>query len=371
MPRKSAKELAKSAKAGMNTPSATAAVSEELAENTAQAQSEGFREANMEHMERQLDYAFQRDSGTNAVAANKSKLRLADDMGIDFLDARKLQRNPKNSYSLDDESIKSLADMIYTSSYTAPIAVQEIVEQDPETGARRVVYQIVDGERRWLAHCWLGQKISEEQGEEAGERWYMIPARVFRNGELADEDAEFIMHSANVGQRELSDRERSEGIAAVSSRLLKLRDINESAGKETVNEVVGKMFGISKRTAAMERNIGLNLSEEGKQLLDSGKLGKVSADAIAGLKPEDQAELLDAITSGKIKGTENIKQAVKNKKRGTTGTKTEKQAADHAKAAVKALKKALDAEGIVDLSTVAEIRALASQLREKAIEETS
>ena len=292
-------------------------------------------------------------------------------MGIDFLDARKLQRNPKNSYSLDDESIKSLADMIYTSSYTAPIAVQEIVEQDPETGARRVVYQIVDGERRWLAHCWLGQKISEEQGEEAGERWYMIPARVFRNGELADEDAEFIMHSANVGQRELSDRERSEGIAAVSSRLLKLRDINESAGKETVNEVVGKMFGISKRTAAVERNIGLNLSEEGKQLLDSGKLGKVSADAIAGLKPEDQAELLDAITSGKIKGTENIKQAVKNKKRGTTGTKTEKQAADHAKAAVKALKKALDAEGIVDLSTVAEIRALASQLREKAIEETS
>ena len=203
MPRKSAKELAKSAKAGMNTPSATAAVSEELAENTAQAQGEGFREANMEHMERQLDYAFQRDSGTNAVAANKSKLRLADDMGIDFLDARKLQRNPKNSYSLDDESIKSLADMIYTSSYTAPIAVQEIVEQDPETGARRVVYQIVDGERRWLAHCWLGQKISEEQGEEAGERWYMIPARVFRNGELADEDAEFIMHSANVGQREL------------------------------------------------------------------------------------------------------------------------------------------------------------------------
>ena len=137
------------------------------------------------------------------------------------------------------------------------------------------------------------------------------------------------------------------------------------------SKAVVKMFGISKRTAAMERNIGLNLSEEGKQLLDSGKLGKVSADAIAGLKPEDQAELLDAITSGKIKGTENIKQAVKNKKRGTTGTKTEKQAADHAKAAVKALKKALDAEGIVDLSTVAEIRALASQLREKAIEETS
>ena len=215
MPRKSAKDLAKAAKAGMNASAGAAAEKREPA-----PKAEGLRASGMEHMDRQLDYAFQRDSGTNAVAANKSKLKLVDDMGIDFLDARKLQRNPKNSYSLDDESIKSLADMIYTSSYTAPIAVRELVEEDEETGAKQLKYQIVDGERRWMAHCWLGKKISEERGAEEGEKWYMIPARVFRNGELADEDAEFIMHSANVGQRELSDRERSEGIAALATVLL-------------------------------------------------------------------------------------------------------------------------------------------------------
>ena len=125
MPRKSAKDLAKAAKAGMNASAGAAAEKREPA-----PKAEGLRASGMEHMDRQLDYAFQRDSGTNAVAANKSKLKLVDDMGIDFLDARKLERNPKNTYSIDDASIESLADMIYTSSYTAPIAVRELVEED-------------------------------------------------------------------------------------------------------------------------------------------------------------------------------------------------------------------------------------------------
>ncbi|MGN0072681.1 MAG: ParB/RepB/Spo0J family partition protein [Coriobacteriales bacterium] len=348
----------------MNTATASAA------EHRAEPKTESLRESGMQHMDRQLDYAYQRDSGTNAVAANKSKLKLVDDMGIDFLDARKLVRNPKNTYSIDDASIESLADMIYTSSYTAPIAVREIVEEDEETGTKELKYQIVDGERRWMAHCWLGKKISEEKGAEEGEKWYMIPARVFRNGQLADEDADFIMHSANVGQRELTDRERSEGIAAVSEKLLKLRDLGEGVGKETVNEVVGKMFGISTRTAAMERNIGLNLSDEGKDLLDAGKIGKVSADAIASLKGEDQAELIAAVNAGTIKNTEDIKQAVKRKKSGASIAKSEKLASDHARSALKALKKALAADGIVELGTIMEIRSLANQLREKAIEET-
>ena len=365
MPRKSAKDLAKAAKAGMNASAGAAAEKREPA-----PKAEGLRASGMEHMDRQLDYAFQRDSGTNAVAANKSKLKLVDDMGIDFLDARKLERNPKNTYSIDDASIESLADMIYTSSYTAPIAVRELVEEDEETGAKQLKYQIVDGERRWMAHCWLGKKISEERGAEEGEKWYMIPARVFRNGELDDDDADFIMHSANVGQRELTGRERSEGIAAVSEKLLKLRDLGEGVGKETVNEVVGKMFGISTRTAAMERNIGLNLSEEGKDLLDAGKIGKVSADAIAGLKGEDQAELIAEVNAGTLKSTEDIKAAVKRKKGGGRSAANQKQASDHARSALKSLKKALDADGIVDLSTIQEIRSMANKLRERAIEET-
>lgn len=363
MPRKSAKDLAKAARAGMG-----AAIPEP--EKKEEVKPTSLRESGMAQMDRQLDYVFQRDSGTNAVAANKSKLKLVDAMGIDFLDARKLIRNPKNTYSIDNDSIESLADMIYTSSYTAPIAVREIIEEDAETGAKELKYQIVDGERRWMAHCWLGKKITEEKGAEEGEKWYMIPARVFKNGELADDDADFIMHSANVGQRELTGRERSEGIAAVSEKLLKLRDLGDGVGKETVNEVVGKMFGISTRTAAMERNIGLNLSEEGKDLFDEGKIGKVGADAIASLDQEGQAEVIAAVSSGEIKGTDSIKQAVKRRKNGVRISKGEKLAADHAQVALKSLKKALEAEGIVELGTLAEIKELANTLREKTINET-
>lgn len=363
MPRKNAKDLVKAAKAGMN---AVGSVSEE----TEAPKTESLRETGMQHMDRQLDYAYQRDSGTNAVAANKNKLKLVDDMGIDFLDARKLIRNPKNTYSIDDASIESLADMIYTSSYTAPIAVREVVVTNEETGEKELKYQIVDGERRWMAHCWLGKKITEEKGVEEGEKWFMIPARVFRNGELADDDADFIMHSANVGQRELTDRERSEGIAAVSEKLLKLRDLGDGAGKETVNEVVGKMFGISTRTAAMERNIGLNLTDEGKDLLDAGKIGKVGADAIASLDDEAQAEVIAAVNAGDIKGTESVKQAVKRKKRGMGVSKGEKMASSHARTALKELRKALDADGLVELSTIADIQFLAKELRERTIEET-
>ena len=225
-------------------------------------------------------------AGDLVVQKNQRKALIAK-AGFDYIDVRDLTPNKENSYSIDEASIESLASLILESKNTTPLIVRDV------EGGR----QIVDGERRYRAHLLLGERY--------GEHWYMAPARVFPIGTLSDEDATFMLHAENVGQRNMTPSERAQGVAIVTDRILARRknDPNFAKGKKT-KEIIAEQFGVSERTAVIEANIGRNLGEAGRRVYDAGQVTKQAAEAISRLPEEEQEDLVQKIESGEIAKSE-------------------------------------------------------------------
>ena len=287
-------------------------------------------------------------SAGELIVSEKARKQLLSKAGFDYLDVRELTPNPKNTYDVDEGSVESLASLIFESKNTTPLIVREVpVSKDYPHG-----YEIVDCERRYRAHMLLGQKH--------GEHWYMAPVRVFHLGELSDEDAEFMLHAENVGQRDMKPSERARGVAMVIDRVVKQREADpESMRGRKTKDIIAEQFGVSARTAVMESNIGHNLSQAGMDAYDAGEITKTAADAVSKLPQKEQEELIAQVKSGQLPKSE-VEHVAKGKK--PTSTRIPKTADEDLRDARRALKRALVKNSVPDRVLIAELRNLLDKL---------
>lgn len=243
----------------------------------------------------------------------------------DNIDARNVKKSPMQAYSVDEESVKALAEMIRTSGNTTPIIVRETSTPGE--------YELIDGERRTKAHLLLGRTV--------GEQWFMIPARVFRVGDLSDEDAEYMLHAENIGQRAMTPSERANGIRVITKRLIEeRRKTGDKRPEGSLKEELARQLGISPRSAQADITISQGLSDAAMELYDEGGLTKVGAEAVARLDVQRQQEVVDKVRSGELdKG--DIKEFVKTRK-APSKSPVKKDLDTLVKDAIRSLKKARD-----------------------------
>lgn len=288
--------------------------------------------------------------GAAVLAARKRALLLSS--RYDFLDTRELKFNELNIYrdSITEGNTEALADAIHASGETTPIIVREVPDG----------YEVVDGERRVRAHRILAERY--------GEFYYMIPARVFPLGTLSDDDALFMLHSANIFQRNnaMTPSEIARGFAAVADRIVESRkDRPEYKGRAT-RQILAAQLGVSERAAGMQSNIGHNLGDEGSRLYDERKITMQAADALAQLDVEQQDAIASKVADGSLDKADVIEAVAKLKGTTTTRTRTPKTRNQHVKTAVNALKRAVrsDDREIVSGRFLDELRALVKELEE-------
>ena len=101
--------------------------------------------------------------------------------------------------------MNNLAGLIWNSKEVEPLILRET-----EDGI-----QIIDGERRWRACKLLAEKY--------GDAWRMVPGRCHKLGAVSDEQANFIMHSSNIGQRNIKPSERAQGFRVLADKLVEWR----------------------------------------------------------------------------------------------------------------------------------------------------
>lgn len=283
------------------------------------------------------------EDGASQLARANKRASLLKKAGFDYFDVRDLQPNENNTYTIDDGSIESLASLIYETKNTTPL----IVRATPSG------YEIIDGERRYRAHLLLGKRY--------GEHWYMVPARCFEIGKLSDEEANFILHAENIGQRNMTPSERAAGMAAVQERILKARK-NDSAFKgRATKEILAEQFGVSPRTATMEVTIGKSLCAEGKELYDNDRITKTAAHAIALLDEESQKLICTQIRNGSIE-KKNVEKTAQERRRGSA--RKEKEANEYLRSAKKNLQAALKAKESPDKKLIAEVHSLLQEIEE-------
>ncbi len=142
---------------------------------------------------------------TDKMANSNRRNTLLAEMGFDWFDIDNLKPNPNNSYTITDEDVNNLAGLIWNSKEVEPLILRET-----EDGI-----QIIDGERRWRACKLLAEKY--------GDAWRMVPGRCHKLGAVSDEQANFIMHSSNIGQRNIKPSERAQGFRVLADKLVEWR----------------------------------------------------------------------------------------------------------------------------------------------------
>ncbi len=224
---------------------------------------------------------------TDKMANDNRRNTLLAEMGFDWFDIEDIKPNPNNSYKITEEDVKNLAGLIYNSKEVEPLILRETEEG----------VQIVDGERRWRACKLLAEKY--------GDAWRMVPGRCHKLGALSDEQAEFIMHSSNMGQRNISPSERAQGFKVLADKLVEWRKDDPSLKGRNTKTVLAEHFGVSERTAQTLLNIARNLAKEGNDLLDAGDITQTQAEAISKLPGEKQNYIISTVRTDDL-STEQI-----------------------------------------------------------------
>ncbi len=295
---------------------------------------------------------------TDKMANDNRRNTLLAEMGFDWFDIEDLQPNPNNSYTITEEDVKNLAGLIYNSKEIEPLILRET-----ETGV-----QIIDGERRWRACKLLAEKY--------GDAWRMVPGRCHKMGAISDEQANFIMHSSNIGQRNIKASERAAGFKALADKLVEWRKDDPSLKGVNTKTYLAEHFGVSERTAQVLLNIARNLSKEGNDLLDAGSITQTQAEALSKLTSPQQEAVVEAVQTGNLntdeitelidqtktaKPEENAQAAVSaavNKVKSKPENKVAKDVNGYLKSARNALRKASKAEGEPDFKLIGEIKTM-------------
>ena len=283
----------------------------------------------------------QEEDGASQLARANKRASLLKKAGFDYFDVRDLIPNENNTYTVDQGSVESLASLIYETKNTTPLIVR----------ATKAGYEIIDGERRYRAHLLLGERY--------GEHWYMVPARCFEIGKLSDEDANFILHAENIGQRNMTPSERAAGMAAVQERILKARKNDAAFKGRATKEILAEQFGVSPRTATMEVTIGKQLCKEGKELYDNDQITKTAAHAIALLSEEEQKLICSQIKKGAI-SKKNAEKTAQERRRGSE--KKAKEINNYLLSAKKNLQAALKTKNCPNKELINEVQELLTQI---------
>ena len=300
----------------------------------------------------------QEASITDKMANDNRRNTLLAEMGFDWFDIQDIQPNPNNSYTITDEDVKNLAGLIYNSKEIEPLILRET-----ENGV-----QIIDGERRWRACKLLAEKY--------GDAWRMVPGRCHKMGAISDEQANFIMHSSNIGQRNIKASERAAGFKALADKLVEWRKDDPALKGVNTKTYLAEHFGVSERTAQVLLNIARNLSKEGNDLLDAGSITQTQAEALSKLTSAQQEAVVNEVEKGnlsadeitqlidttkKAQPTEDASTAVSNIAKQVTTQTVNKPAKDvngYLKTARNALRKANGAEGDPDFKLIGEIKSI-------------
>lgn len=265
--------------------------------------------------------------------------------------------------------MNNLAGLIWNSKEVEPLILRET-----EDGI-----QIIDGERRWRACKLLAEKY--------GDAWRMVPGRCHKLGAVSDEQANFIMHSSNIGQRNIKPSERAQGFRVLADKLVEWRKDDPSLKGVNTKTYLAEHFGVSERTAQVLLNIARNLSKEGNDLLDAGSITQSQAEALSKLSSVQQESVINAVHTEQLTADEisTLIEAAKASKQeqpiealvAATQTKAhEKVVRDpkapkdvngYLKTARNALRHAENAEGEADFKLLGEIKALVRSI-EKSLD---
>lgn len=307
----------------------------------------------------------QNTSITDKMANENRRNTLLAEMGFDWFDIDNLQPNPNNSYTITDEDVKNLAGLIWNSKEIEPLILRET-----EDGI-----QIIDGERRWRACKLLAEKY--------GDAWRMVPGRCHKMGAISDEQANFIMHSSNIGQRNIKPSERAQGFKVLADKLVEWRKDDPSLKGVNTKTYLAEHFGVSERTAQTLLNIARNLSKEGNDLFDAGSITQTQAEALSKLPSVKQEAVVAAVREENLTPDEittliettkqfkaesetqqvaEIAQTIRAEK-----PKATKDINGYLKSARNALRKAGQAEGEADFKLLGEIKALIREI-EKSLD---
>lgn len=262
-----------------------------------------------------------------------------------WLDVRELTPNKENFFDIDEENIAAFADLILETGNTDPLIVRET-----EVDGKDII-EIVDGERRMLAHMRLGETVDP--------KWFMVPTRYYLKGELSDAQAKYLLSAENIGQRKMSESNRMAAFAAVADRLIERRAAGDpEASKASIKDMLASQFNVSPRTAAMNINIGQHLSDRGMRMLDERRITKAAADAIASLPETQQHDLLDLIEEGSVTKAEaeDAAREISTKRKYTPRAKSAPSFDGYVNSAIKSLKKAAAMGGTAQRKDIASIK---------------
>lgn len=310
----------------------------------------------------------QNASITDKMANDNRRNTLLSEMGFDWFDIEDIKPNPNNAYKITEEDVKNLAGLIYNSKEVEPLILRET-----EDGV-----QIVDGERRWRACKLLAEKY--------GDAWRMVPGRCHKLGSLSDEQAEFIMHSSNMGQRNITPSERAQGFKVLADKLVEWRKDDPSLKGRNTKTVLAEHFGVSERTAQVLLNIARNLAKEGNDLLDEGKITQTQAEAISKLSGDKQNFVIEAVKGNNYDSDEitalvlevkendlpteakqNSDEPLQHKLKTSSNTQSRKpkDINGYLKTAKNALKKADKVSGEADYKLIGEIKMLLREIEQQ------
>ena len=302
------------------------------------------------------------------MANDNRRNTLLSEMGFDWFDIEDIKPNPNNAYKITEEDVKNLAGLIYNSKEVEPLILRET-----EDGV-----QIVDGERRWRACKLLAEKY--------GDAWRMVPGRCHKLGSLSDEQAEFIMHSSNMGQRNITPSERAQGFKVLADKLVEWRKDDPSLKGRNTKTVLAEHFGVSERTAQVLLNIARNLTKEGNDLLDEAKITQTQAEAISKLPGDKQNLVIEAVKENNYDSDEitalvlevkendlpteakhNRNEPLQHKLKTSSNTQSRKpkDINGYLKTAKNALKRADKVSGEADYKLIGEIKMLLREIEQQ------
>lgn len=191
-----------------------------------------------------------------------------------------LRPHPSNTYSMDQESIDSLADNIKAIGLIQPLYVREV-----EDGG----LQILSGHRRARA---LRQLAAED------ERFRMVDVRVARG--LSDADALLILHSANIF-RPVSKEERVRQSEQLKAEVAELRAEHPEWHAVPTDDIIAGMLGMTTSTYKRQTRIAKKLIPELYEPYERNNLGTMTALELVKQEPEYQREFARVLEEKKPK----------------------------------------------------------------------
>lgn len=190
--------------------------------------------------------------------------------------------HPANTaYSMDGESIRSLADSIRRDGLTDIPLVRKMADGS---------WQMISGHRRKAAYTLLAQEDNA---------FARIPCRIIAN--ITDEQAVALLHTANYFVRQLTVTERAEATRALGLEARALLKSDPAFAGMKADDVKAAIITAQtgravspktiRRTERMARQIANDLTPEWAREADAGNLSEQSVNALARMDASQQEAL--------------------------------------------------------------------------------